>query len=158
MKIRDLSIETKPAEEGEWFDHPNFGGVRICVRSNESEAVRKAQEAAAVELGIRDMEEGTAKDAATLKAIQWSYGSMLSGWEGIDDAPYSPELAEKWARTEEVSDGYRLDPLFFLGVRELSVKVGRSHQKGIERAAGNSPKESSKRSDSKGSRRATGNS
>jgi hypothetical protein len=138
MKLTDLSIEIKKAEDGEWFPHPYFEGVDVCIRSNESDHYVSfiTGEVEKIPRGLK----GKELEEAQQKVVDRATAQLVAGWRGIDDAEYTPDTAERWATTREVKKGFRLDPAFFLGVRELSDKSGRRDKAALKASAKNSRK------------------
>jgi hypothetical protein len=149
MKLQDLSIEVKAAEEGEWHDHPYLDGIEVLVRSAESDAYQQALSAEIAKIPRRLTEKE--RNKATRDAINAAVSVLVLDWRGIDDAPYSAATAKQWAVTREVSDGYRIDPQFFAGIQELANDIGRADKAGLEEAAGNSQRRSSTGSQAAGS-------
>ena len=129
MKIRD---DVRAMEEGEWFDHPDFDGVRVQVRSADSEYVRKRR---ATLLERSRGVEGVDTHLLGEKIEMQIAGSCLVGWEGIDG-----DDGEELKFSEQAALAMAEDKAYWSFLRGVSVRarqVGSVKRAQLQESVGN---------------------
>ena len=141
MRLSEMAVDVKLQEEGEWFDHPIFEGVRVCVRSVHSEAYKRRNRQLLNRLPPRSVRKrGDSVEAFEEIQLRLLAEAALVGWTGVDgedEEPleFSPEKAAEILKKPE----YRK---FAAGIAECANQAGDRDEAWLEEDAGNLPEES----------------
>lgn len=121
MKFSDLVVDIQAQEEGQWFDHPRFRGVRVLVKHTRSKAYVRQQRALLDAFPLKRMKRSDVA-VQTEYVHRYSLPWLVGGWTGIDDAEYSEDVAKSWVNDDDL---YAKTFDFWEGLFELAEEVGK---------------------------------
>lgn len=128
MKLDDLKAITRNIEQGAWVrDLPNLPGVALKVRGTFNADYSRLM---AKLMAQRTPEQVGNEEEDEKLEIQLLHETILVDWSGIEDAPYSPDMALKLLSDPELA-------VFRGAVRYAGNVVARQGKQSLENDAKN---------------------
>lgn len=128
MKLSEIKSVSQKIEQGAWVrDLPNLPGVAVKVRGYGNTDYRRVLLKLRGELSQEQLKDDAAQDAVQVRLL---HETILEDWSGIEDAAYSPALAQKLLSDPDLA-------VFRSGVEYAAGVVARDGQIALEADAKN---------------------
>ena len=93
MKLSDIKESSRKIEHGAWVsDLPNLPGVSVKVRGAFNSDYNRLLAKLRGELSQEEWQDPAVQDSIETTLL---HETILLDWDGIEDAPYSPEMAQQ---------------------------------------------------------------